>query len=148
MTMTVEGGDDLPERARGADAAGGEAGVVAAAHHGRQGDEPMVTTVAPTMPVEAASSAPTSDTETAKPPRTLPIRGPSPQQFGGRMRDFSSFMPMKTREGWRSDLVVMVPKHALGERGPNRKGSKVRQEAERAEDDRQPVSTNTTGRPS
>ncbi len=34
---------------------------------------PIVTTVAPTMPVDAANSAPTNTTDTAKPPRMRPI---------------------------------------------------------------------------
>ena len=37
---------------------------------------PMATTVAPTMPVEAAKSAPTKMTEMPRPPRSWPKRCP------------------------------------------------------------------------
>jgi len=108
----------------------------------------MVTTVAPTMPVEAASSAPTSDTETAKPPRTLPNRRPIASSSSGAMRDFSSIMPMKTKRGMAiSTSLVMVPNTRWAS-APNRKGSKVPARTPSAPKRmEQPVSTNTTGRP-
>ena len=70
----------------------------------------MVTTVAPTMPVLAASSMPTSVTEIPSPPR----RGPnSIAMVSSRLsatRERSSITPMKTNSGTAISVsLVMTP---------------------------------------
>ena len=59
----------------------------------------MATTLAPTTPVEAASSAPTSTVETARPPRTEPNRRPMDSSNCSARRVFCSTMPMKMNSG-------------------------------------------------
>jgi hypothetical protein len=71
----------------------------------------MVTTVAPTMPVEAARSAPTMVTETASPPRTLANSMPMVWRSWSAIRARSSITPMKTKSGTAtSTSLTMVPK--------------------------------------
>ena len=60
---------------------------------------PMVTTVAPTTPVEAASSAPTMMTEKPRPPRMLPKSRPMVVSRASAMPDRSSSTPMKMKSG-------------------------------------------------
>ena len=63
------GRDDLAERARGADRAGRRASGRSLRNMAGSASRPMVTTVAPTIPVEAASSMPTIVTDMAEPAR-------------------------------------------------------------------------------
>ena len=64
----------------------------------------MVTTAAPTMPVEAASSAPTINTEIPRPPRSRPNSRPIESSSSSATRDFSSMIPMKTKSGTASSV--------------------------------------------
>ncbi len=76
---------------------------------------PMVTAVAPTMPVEAASSAPTITTEYPKPPRRRPNRRPMRSSRFSAMRDCSSITPMKMNIGSASNTsLVITPKMRCG----------------------------------
>ena len=59
----------------------------------------MVTTVAPTTPVEAASMAPTRITENARPPRSLPKSWPMVVKRASAMPDRSSTSPMNMNKG-------------------------------------------------
>jgi hypothetical protein len=59
----------------------------------------MVTTVAPTMPVDAASSMPTIVTESPSPPRRLPNSMPMVSSSCSDSFERSSITPMKTNSG-------------------------------------------------
>ena len=60
---------------------------------------PIVTTVAPTIPVEAASTAPTAITEIPSPPRIWPNSRPIVSSSCSAMRERSSITPIKTNSG-------------------------------------------------
>jgi len=71
---------------------------------------PIVTTVAPTMPVEAASNAPTRITEMPKPPRIRPKSRPIVVNSCSAIPDRSSITPMKMNKGTAtSTSLVMKP---------------------------------------
>ena len=71
----------------------------------------MVTTVAPTIPVEAARRAPTRMTEMPRPPRSGPNSWPMVSSSASASRDRSSITPMKTKSGTAtSTSLVMTPK--------------------------------------
>jgi hypothetical protein len=75
----------------------------------------MVTTVAPTMPVLAASSAPTTHTEIARPPRRVPNSRDMDSSRSSATRDFSSITPMNTNSGTASMVwLFMMPNRRLG----------------------------------
>ncbi len=75
----------------------------------------MVTTVAPTMPVLAASSAPTTQTEIARPPRMVPNRRDIDSSRSSATLDFSSITPMKTNSGTASIVwLFMMRKMRFG----------------------------------
>ena len=71
---------------------------------------PMVTTVAPTMPVLAASSIPTSVTDMPSPPRSLPN---SRVRLSSRLSAIwarSSVTPMNTNSGTAMSVsLLMIP---------------------------------------
>jgi hypothetical protein len=60
---------------------------------------PMATTVAPTIPVVAASSPPTNTTDMPRPPRTGPNSWAMVTSRSSAMRDFCSMIPMNTNSG-------------------------------------------------
>ncbi len=60
---------------------------------------PMVTTVAPTMPVEAASNAPTIMTENPRPPRSRPNNNPMVPSNCSANFERSNITPMKMNNG-------------------------------------------------
>ena len=60
---------------------------------------PMATTVAPRMPVVAASSAPTRTTEMPRPPGTGPNSLAMVTRRSSAILDRCSMMPMKTNSG-------------------------------------------------
>ena len=60
---------------------------------------PMVTTVAPTIPVDAPSSAPTTTTEIASPPLSRPNSSAIVSSSSSARPDFSSITPMYTNRG-------------------------------------------------
>ena len=62
-------------------------------------NSPIVTTVAPTMPVEAANKAPTRITEMPSPPRILPNNSPIFSNKSSAMRERSNIVPMKINNG-------------------------------------------------
>jgi hypothetical protein len=69
-----------------------------------------VTTVAPTTPVDAASSAPTAMTEKARPPRRVPKTCPMVVSSSSAMFERSSTVPMKMNNGTAtSTSLVMKP---------------------------------------
>ncbi len=71
----------------------------------------MVTTVAPTMPVEAAKSMPTKMTDRPKPPRKLPKSSPMVSRSCSAILERSSITPMKTKSGTAtSSSLTMTPK--------------------------------------
>jgi len=60
---------------------------------------PMVTTVAPTMPVLAANSMPTMMTEIPRPPRMGPNNMPMVSSNSSATFERSSITPMNTNRG-------------------------------------------------
>ncbi len=71
----------------------------------------MVTTVAPTMPVEAASSMPTKTTAIPTPPRIRPKSRPIVSSSRSAIRARSSITPMKTKSGTAtSTSLTMIPR--------------------------------------
>ncbi len=82
----------------------------------------MVTTVAPTMPVLAASSMPTSVTEMPRPPRSVPNKELRVSSNSSAMRARSSVIPMNTNKGTATSVsLVMMPNTRLG--SPDRKAA-------------------------
>src|SRR4029450_925466 len=76
---------------------------------------PMVMTLAPTMPVEAARIAPTTTTEMAIPPRCLPKSSAIVSSSSSASPDFSRATPMNTNNGTASRVkLVMVPQMRRG----------------------------------
>ena len=68
-------------------------------------------TVAPTMPVEAASTVPTRTTEMPSPPRRSPKSRPIVTKSCSAMPDRSSIMPMKMKSGTAtSTSLSMIPR--------------------------------------
>ena len=83
---------------------------------------PMVTTVAPTIPVLAASSAPTATTEMPRPPRSPAKTRPMLSSSSSATRDFSSTTPIMMNSGTAISVTL--------DRVPNsRPGSAVRNAA-------------------
>ena len=71
----------------------------------------MVTTVAPTIPVEAASSMPTKITESPMPPRSRPNIRPMVCSNSSASLERSSMTPMKTKSGTAtSSSLTITPK--------------------------------------
>src|SRR5262245_15287554 len=76
---------------------------------------PMVMTLAPTMPVDAARMAPTTTTEIAMPPRRCPKSRAIVSSSSSAMPDFSRATPMKTKSGTaRRVKFVIVPQIRMG----------------------------------
>jgi len=69
----------------------------------------MVTTVAPTMPVEAARKAPTTTIDTARPPGSGPKMRAMLVSRSSAMRDRSSVMPMSTNIATASRVSIDCP---------------------------------------
>jgi hypothetical protein len=71
---------------------------------------PMVTTVAPTMPVLAASSMPTTVTEMPSPPRMGPNSSDMVSSRFSATLERSSITPMNTNSGTAISVsLVMTP---------------------------------------
>ena len=68
----------------------------------------MVTTVAPTTPVEAASIAPTSTTEIPRPPRILPKSLPMVSSSCSAIWLRSSITPMKMKSGTATSTSLVI----------------------------------------
>ncbi len=86
---------------------------------------PIVTTVAPTTPVAAANSAPTSTTDSASPPRKDPNNCPIVVRSDSAMPDRSRITPMNTNSGTATSTgLVITPQNRLG-RAANRAWSKA-----------------------
>ena len=76
---------------------------------------PIVTVVAPTTPLAAASSVPTMTAEMPNPPRSVPNRRPIVSSKSSAMRERSSITPMKMNSGIASSTsFVMTPKMRCG----------------------------------
>ena len=69
----------------------------------------MVTTVAPTIPVEAARKAPTTTTETARPPGSGPKTRAMVVNRSLAIRDRSSVMPISTNIATASSVSIDWP---------------------------------------
>ena len=86
----------------------------------------MVTTVAPTMPVDAASNMPTMETEMPRPPRRVPNNRPMFSNSSSATLERSNITPMKTKSGTAmSTSLVMVPKMRCGMAPKKVCGSKI-----------------------
>ena len=78
-------------------------------------NKPMVTTVAPTMPVLAASNIPTNVTAMPMPAFRLPITTAIASNKFSATFDFSSITPIKTKSGTAIKVVlVTIPNKRLG----------------------------------
>ena len=110
---------------------------------------PMVTTVAPTMPVEAASSAPTTDTEMPRPPRRLPNSRPMVSSNSSATLERSSITPMKTNSGTAisNSLVIAPPKILDGSAPKREKSNTPKIHPIPAKISAVPASVNATGNP-
>ena len=76
---------------------------------------PIVTTVAPTMPVDAASSAPTSSTAITSPPGLRPNRPATDSSKASARRERSSITPMKMNSGTATSVSLpMTPNRRFG----------------------------------
>ena len=76
---------------------------------------PMVTVVAPTTPLAAASSTPTTITEKPRPPGSAPNSRPMVSNKSSAMRERSSITPMKMNSGMASSTsLLMTPKMRAG----------------------------------
>ena len=74
-------------------------------------NSPMVTTVAPTIPVEAASSMPTKTTDRPRPPRICPNIMPMVSRSCSAILERSSITPMNTNSGTATRTsLTMTPK--------------------------------------
>ena len=72
---------------------------------------PIVTTVAPTIPVDAASIIPTSTTPIPKPPLIDPNNSPIDCNNSPAIFVFSSIIPIKINKGTATKAsFVIVPK--------------------------------------
>ena len=81
---------------------------------------PMVTTVAPTMPVEAASSAPTTITEMDNPPRKRPKRRAIVSNSSSANPERSRVTPMNTNNGTATRVKLFItPQMRRGSRLKN-----------------------------
>ncbi len=77
----------------------------------------MVTTVAPTMPVDAPSRAPTTTTDIASPPFRRPNSRPMVSRSSSANPERSSITPMKTNRGTAARVtLVMRPQIRNGSR--------------------------------
>ena len=76
---------------------------------------PIVTTVAPTIPVLAASKAPTTIIEIDKPPLTLLKANAIFFNILAAMPDFSRIVPIKINNGTASKVTLfIIPKILIG----------------------------------
>ena len=71
-------------------------------------NSPMVTTVAPTMPVLAASNMPTTVTEMPSPPRSGPNNSAMVSSRFSATRERSSITPMKTNSGTAIRVALVI----------------------------------------
>jgi hypothetical protein len=69
---------------------------------------PIATTLAPTTPVDAASSAPTRMVDTATPPRTPPNSRAIDSSNCSASRVFCSTIPMNTNSGTAISTVFCM----------------------------------------
>ena len=78
-------------------------------------NKPMVTTVAPTIPVLAASNIPTNTTDTAMPLRYLPSSAAMATNRDSATLDFSNMTPMNTNNGTAISVSLeTIPNNRLG----------------------------------
>ena len=76
---------------------------------------PIVTTVAPTIPVLAANNIPTNVTEIAKPPLNRPNMIAIDVNKFSAILDFSNIAPIKTNNGTANNVwLLIVPKIRFG----------------------------------
>ena len=84
----------------------------------------MVTTVAPTTPVEAARMAPTITTEKPRPPRRRPKSWPMVTSRLSAMPERSSTSPMKMNSGTATSVSLSITPKKRGARLMKRMRSK------------------------
>lgn len=104
---------------------------------------PMVTTVAPTMPVEAPRRAPTTTTEMASPPRTLRKRACMVSRSSRASPDRSRANPMKMNSGTAMSMVLVMKPHM-------RRGNRSKKEGLRPMRPKRklvPIMVKVTGKP-
>ena len=70
--------------------------------------KPIVTTVAPTIPVDAANNVPTNKTEAPRPPRILPNIRPIASSKSPARLERSSITPMKIKRGTATSVSAFI----------------------------------------
>ncbi len=83
-------------------------------------NRPIVTTVAPTIPVLAASNIPTSVTEMPRPPRKVPNRPLRVSSSSSAMRALSRVTPINTNKGTATRVSLFIMPKTLFGRPDNR----------------------------
>ena len=97
----------------------------------------MVTVVAPTTPLAAASSTPTITTAMPSPPGSAPNRRPMVSSRSSAMRERSSITPMKMNSGIASSTsLVITPIDALRQRAEEPEAHRAGELAEHREGER------------
>ncbi len=109
----------------------------------------MVTTVAPTIPVEAASSMPTIVTDRPSPPGRRPNKRPMVSSSCSESLERSSITPMKTNSGTATRTsLTMTPNQRDGRLRSRCRSKTPRPAPSRAKANAVPASENATGKPS
>ena len=107
---------------------------------------PIVTVVAPTTPLAAASSTPTRITEKPRPPGSAPNRRAIVSSKSSAMRERSSITPMKMKSGMASSTsLVMTPKMRSGNAPSSARFITPAAEPETANSSDKPASVSATG---
>ena len=106
----------------------------------------MVTTVAPTTPLAAASSTPTITTEMPSPPRNGPNSRAMVSSRSSAMRERSSITPMKIKSGIASSTsLVITPNTRCGNAPRNLRSNKPSRCPSNAKASDTPPSVKATG---
>ena len=107
-----------------------------------------MTTVAPTIPVEAASSMPTSVTDRPRPPGRRPNSSPMVSSSCSESLERSSITPMKTNSGTAtSTSLTMTPNQRDGRLASRCRSKAPSATPSSANANAVPASENATGKP-
>ncbi len=107
---------------------------------------PIVTTVAPTIPVLAANNIPTTVTEMPSPPLNCPNSLLRSSSNSSAIFAFSSVIPIKTKRGTAMSVsLFMIPKSRLGTVPRNAISNTPNSEPIKAKKSATPPKLNATG---
>ena len=111
-------------------------------------NSPIVTTVAPTMPVEAANKAPTIITVNPNPPLKFPNKFATVSNNSSAILDFSKIKPIKINNGTATkSSFVIVPNIFDGIKAKKSGLKKPKLEAINANNIETPANVKATGKP-